>query len=128
MSDHGSRVSHPDFDSFHQDVVTPYNPLLLVKDFGSNGPIVTDPTIMTNADVPHLAMKGLIEEKNPFTGTDLSVDSKKDGVTIVRDVTLHQGFSLDLMTTTKCYESGAASWTVTGDITSKDNWKETKAE
>lgn len=128
VSDHGSRVSHPNFDSFHQDTVTPYNPLLLVKDFGSSGAIVTDPTLMTNADVPHLAMRGLFEEKNPYTGTDLSVDSKKGGVTIVRDVTLHQGFSLDLMTTTTCYESGASAWIVTGDITSKDNWKEVKAE
>jgi membrane-anchored protein YejM (alkaline phosphatase superfamily) len=128
VSDHGSRVGHPDFDDFHKDVVTPYNPLLLVKDFGSKGAIVTDPTLMTNADVPHLAMRGLIEEKNPFTGTDLSVDSKKEGVTIVRDVTLHQGFSLNLMTTTTCYDSGAPAWVVNGDITLKDSWKDSKAE
>lgn len=128
VSDHGSNVSHPDFDSFHEDVVTSYNPILLVKDFGAKGTLVTDATLMTNADVPHLAMKGLVEEKNPFTGNDLSVNSKKEGIMIVRDVTIHQGFSLNLMTTTTCYEKGAPDWIVTGDITLKGNWKEAKAE
>ncbi len=129
VSDHGSRVGHPDFDSFHKDVVTPYNPLLLVKDFNEREPLKTDAKLMTNADVPLLAMKGIIPDlKNPYTGNDLSGKEKEGGVTIVRDVTLHQGFSLDLTTTTTCYKSGAPAWVVAGDIALRDNWKEAKAE
>ncbi|MBO4687565.1 MAG: membrane protein insertase YidC [Clostridiales bacterium] len=45
-----------------------YNPVLLYKDFGSEGPWTYDDTFMTNADTPYLAMSGLIEDPvNPFT-------------------------------------------------------------
>ena len=46
-----------------------YNPLLMMKDFGASGELRTDTTFMTNADVPSLAMRGLIADPvNPFTG------------------------------------------------------------
>lgn len=45
-----------------------YNPLLLVKDFGSTG-FHTDKSFMTNADTPTLALDRLIEHPvNPFSG------------------------------------------------------------
>ena len=46
-----------------------YNPLLMIKDFDSHGEVTTDYTFMTNADVPVIAMNGLIDKPvNPFTG------------------------------------------------------------
>lgn len=54
-----------------------YNPLLLVKDFNSSGPLTTDPDFMTNADVPSLAFAGLIEDPvNPFTGKPINSEPK----------------------------------------------------
>lgn len=51
-------------------------PLLMVKDFNSTG-FVTSDTFMTHADVPTLAMEGLIQEpENPFTGKMISSDEK----------------------------------------------------
>jgi YidC/Oxa1 family membrane protein insertase len=60
-----------------------YNPVLLVKDFDSHGPLKTDMTFMTNADVPSLAVQGIIDNPvNPFTGKQLSTEAKENGVTI----------------------------------------------
>lgn len=62
------------------------NPLLLVKDFNSNDSLKTDYTFMTNADTPSLAFKDVIENPvNPFTGKQVSSDSKKDGVLVTTD-------------------------------------------
>jgi hypothetical protein len=59
-----------------------YNPLLLVKDFNRRGDPVTDMTFMTNADVPSLALKGIVDDPvNPFTGNRITMD-KKNGVYI----------------------------------------------
>jgi len=50
---------------FHVDH---FNPILLVKDFNAKGQLKTDMSFMTNADVPSLAMKKIIENPiNPFT-------------------------------------------------------------
>jgi hypothetical protein len=55
------------------------NPLLMVKDFNSQGEIKADETFMTNADVPLLAMKNQIDKPhNPFTGKMLTDEAKKE--------------------------------------------------
>jgi YidC/Oxa1 family membrane protein insertase len=60
-----------------------YNPLLLVKDFNRRGDPVTDMTFMTNADVPSLALKDIVDDPvNPFTGGKITMDHKKNGVYI----------------------------------------------
>ena len=57
-----------------------YNPLLLVKDYDSKG-FRTDRTFMTIADVPSIAMEGVIENPtNPFTGKLINQDRKEEGV------------------------------------------------
>lgn len=79
-SDHGYYVDQfPDLlfnpDSFQDDVIA-YNPLLLVKDFDSDI-FSTDSSFMTDADVPTLAVEGLINEPlNPFTGKLICNDAK----------------------------------------------------
>lgn len=51
-----------------------YNPVLMVKDFGSTG-FTTDESFMTNADVPYLATEGIIDNPvNPFTGHPITMD------------------------------------------------------
>lgn len=53
-----------------------YSPLLLVKDFNATG-FTTSETFMTNADVPTLAVTGVIENPvNPYTGNPISSEEK----------------------------------------------------
>ncbi|HAW15347.1 MAG TPA: hypothetical protein DCW41_01405 [Clostridiales bacterium] len=55
------------------------NPILLMKDFDSNDPWVTDEQFMTNADVPTMATSGVIDNPvNPFTGNPINNDAKFD--------------------------------------------------
>lgn len=58
-----------------------YNPLLLVKDFNAGtAPLVTDGTFMTQADVPALALSGVIQNPvNPFTGNPVNSSAKETG-------------------------------------------------
>ena len=59
------------------------NALLLYKDFYSNDDLKTDMTFMSNADVPTLALDGIVENPiNPFTGNPVNSDTKLDGVYI----------------------------------------------
>jgi hypothetical protein len=59
---------------FHVDH---FNPLLFVKEFNAKGEMKTDMNFMSNADVPSLAMKELIENQvNPFTGNTITTDRK----------------------------------------------------
>jgi len=59
------------------------HPILLVKDFNSQEPVQTDMTFMSNADVPTLALKDIVNNPvNPFTGKIVSNEAKKDGVYI----------------------------------------------
>jgi YidC/Oxa1 family membrane protein insertase len=86
VSDHGAGV-----DAHLADTPIPipgesrekYNPVLLVKDFNEHGDLKTDMTFMTNADVPVLALKDIINEPiNPFNGKPITVESKYDGAYI----------------------------------------------
>jgi YidC/Oxa1 family membrane protein insertase len=66
---------------FHVDQ---FNPFLLVKDFNAKGAMKTDMTFMTNADVPALAMKELIENPvNPFTGNAITTIGKKNNPQLI---------------------------------------------
>ena len=81
VSDHGyplwqfgklafKNISEEPFD------VQGVNPLLMVKDFGASG-FTVDDTFMTNADVPTIALEGIINDPvNPFTGKKINSDSK----------------------------------------------------
>lgn len=53
-----------------------YNCLLMVKDFDSTG-FTTDYTFMTNADVPTIALEGIVDDPvNPYTGNPINSDMK----------------------------------------------------
>jgi YidC/Oxa1 family membrane protein insertase len=50
------------------------NALLMVKDFNSSGQLNINNSFMTNADVPHIAVQGLVQNPvNPFTGKELPI-------------------------------------------------------
>jgi len=84
VADHGQRgISYVTKTSLPFPVEQ-FNPLLLVKDFNANGPMKTDMTFMTNADVPILAMKGLVENQvNPFTGNIITTNRKNNPLLIL---------------------------------------------
>jgi hypothetical protein len=67
-----------------------YNPLLMVKDFNSAGEIQTDNTFMSNADVPALALKDLIDDpRNPFTGNAINMDAKQKPLYVAMSGSIH---------------------------------------
>ena len=81
VADHGGLLgSFSDMvfgEDFREDAMG-YNPMLLVKDFGSTG-FMRDDTFMTNADTPTLAFEGLIADPvSPFTGKSINSDAKKE--------------------------------------------------
>ena len=81
----------------------------------------TDDSYMTNADVPALAMEGLIDDPvNPFTGNP--VEMRKDGpqtVTASIKCRLEQNKG-------NVFDTSDASWyeVTPGDIYDSSNWKE----
>jgi YidC/Oxa1 family membrane protein insertase len=65
---------------------TRYNPVLLVKDFGAEGKLSQNFDFMTNADVPLLALNGIVENPvNPWTNRPLSDKEKENGAFITNN-------------------------------------------
>lgn len=76
-SDHGYYMEQLADMRFGDWDLMAYNPLLLVKDFGSTE-FTVDDRFMTNADVPYLAAEGIVEELvNPMTGKPLDPSVKE---------------------------------------------------
>jgi YidC/Oxa1 family membrane protein insertase len=85
VSDHGTNLNAGIADT---ELTIPderregYNPVLLYKDFNSTGKLRTDMTFMTNADVPVLALDGVAQAINPFSGKSLRENPKAQGLYI----------------------------------------------
>ena len=98
VADHGKAVGSSgiyESESFkHEEfserlTAESYYPLLMVKDFNSEGFNISD-EFMTNADVPTLATQGLISNPvNPFTGKPINSDEKyaHDQIVIMSTIT-----------------------------------------
>lgn len=81
VSDHGNGNLNA-FDNLRKDGLNMqgYLPILLVKDFNTNGTITTSDEFMTNADVPSIVLKGIVEETvNPYTMHTIDSSLKNDG-------------------------------------------------
>ena len=79
VSDHGTNIDAMISDTelrIPNERRESYNPVLLFKDFNSKGKLKTDMSFMTNADVPVLALDGIAETINPFTGKSLRENPK----------------------------------------------------
>ena len=83
VADHAIRINHPNFEAFKDKNYSPegINPLFLVKDFDSNSTLVTDYSLMSNADTIYIATKDLpVDSKNPFTGKTFTQPDKSKGL------------------------------------------------
>jgi hypothetical protein len=86
VSDHGTINMNVEFP---ENIVFPggshlvsYTALLLAKDFDAHGVLAIDDSFMTNADVPLIALDGIVDSPvNPWTGKALS-SGKANGITL----------------------------------------------
>ena len=96
------------------------NPLLMVKDFGATEFSSSD-VFMTNADVPTLAVKDVIENpRNPFTGKTIDNKEKNAHPQLVTsslhwEITKYNGTTFDT--------SDGHWYSVHDDIFKEENWK-----
>lgn len=120
VSDHGRQLNlDSDFKLPDGTDKNSFYPLLMVKDFDSEG-FVTSEEFMTNADVPTLATEHIIENPvNPFTGKKIDSSEK----------TAHDQYII----ASKDWNTGDNSgytffpskwYSVHDDIWNPDNWKE----
>jgi YidC/Oxa1 family membrane protein insertase len=105
------------------DTIDPghYHPLLLFKDFNAQGTLSINNDFMTNGDVPTLLLQGIISHpKNPYTGKEITNESKKNGALICTcDIYMpYQNKSKYVFT-----PSDDEWWRVSGNIFKSENWK-----
>ena len=120
VSDHGNRIGVCDYLKLEDNLdIGLFNPLLLVKDFGASEFSVSD-VFMTNADVPSIAMDGIIENPtNPFTGASINMDAKKGKLY----VTASHNFAADNTRYTLDVSDGNWYKVTPGDIYDPVNWE-----
>jgi len=88
-ADHGLQLNHI-LKTSHPFNLDEVNPLLLFKDFDSQGPVKTDMTFMSNADIPFLAVNNQIEDAvNPWTGNRITNDEKQNPLYIAFSSGVH---------------------------------------
>jgi len=124
-SDHGADVNSGLFPQsynvpFAREI---YNPLLMFKDFNDSFSLKTDNSFMTNADVPSLAFKDIIENPvNPFTDNPVNDTSKKEIMYITTSVKW-----MPYEHNANTFKIASNEWyTVHTDIFNADNWQEVK--
>lgn len=122
-ADHGFYINQfPELlfnpDSYYDDTLA-YNPLLLVKDFDSDS-FTIDPVFMTNADVPTIAVEGLIANAtNPFTGKPINSDAKKASEQLI--TTCHE-YDPTTYSSFACTFPPSNWYSVHDDIFDLSNW------
>lgn len=121
VSDHGCIVDQMDNvylgEELNNDYLERYFPLLMVKDFNSDGFKISD-EFMTTADVPALAFDGTIEKPmNPFTGNAINSDAKGKE----QYITASENWNIKSNNGNTFKPS---QWyAVKGNIWNKDNWR-----
>ena len=129
VSDHGTSVGLFDNLIFYDVNAEWYNCLLMVKDFDATG-YKTDYTFMTNADVPTIALDGIIDDPtNPYTGNPIDSEPKNGDLYV--DYTLEVDESLWNPETnpgnTFVYADDCIWFKVVNqNIFDQNNWVETK--
>ena len=96
-----------------------YHPILMVKDFGGES-FTTSDEFMTNADVPMLALEGLVENPvNPFTGNPINDESK-----IAGDIKITTADNFDQSPGNIIDTESGVWYTIEGNnIFDKNSWK-----
>jgi len=121
-ADHGADINSGAFSNskqipFNREI---FNPLLLVKDFNADFSFKTDYSFMTNADVPSLAFKEIIQNPiNPFSKNPVS-DSYKTGNLFITTSDKWMPYEHNSNT----FKILPDEWyTVHSDIFNADNWQ-----
>jgi YidC/Oxa1 family membrane protein insertase len=121
-ADHGADVnsgvfSHSEKIPFAREI---FNPLLMVKDFDANFSLKTDNSFMTNADVPSIAFKDIIQNPvNPFTNNPIN-DASKQGIMYITTSAKWMPYEHNANT----FKISPDEWyTVHTDIFNADNWQ-----
>ncbi len=83
VSDHGADVYNNYLYSNNLSFVAYINPILMFKDFNSEGNIKINTNFMTIADTPYLATKHIDNAVNPFNNKIITNDYKNNGVNII---------------------------------------------
>ena len=98
------------------------NPVLLFKDYTTpeDKGVTTDDTFMTNADVPTMALEGIVEDPvNPFTGNPINSDRKKEGPIVVIGNKIEVNAETDMV-----FDDPSIPWySVHDDIFDPSNWE-----
>lgn len=119
VSDHGNPMEQIDPLMLENGAdLEHYFPLLMVKDFGAQEFTVCH-DFMTNADVPSLALQGLVENPvNPFTGKPISMAEKENHR---QYITMSYQWELEKQPENTFNPSRWAA--VKDNIWDKDNWE-----
>ena len=122
VSDHGYGLAQFDYmlmKNMEIDVES-CNPLLMVKDFGAQE-FNTSDKFMTNADVPTLAVSGVIDNPiNPFTGKAISDSEKTSHPQIL---TSSMNWEIKVNNGTVFDTSDGRWYSVHDNIFKEENWK-----
>lgn len=120
--DHGAKSLPDEFprtEKFETICPGDYNPVLMVKDFYSDGPLTVNDNFMTNADVPYLATMGMEKAVNPFTGNEIKTQKENGALVCTSRMFMpHHISSKYIFTPTEKNEW----WRVKNDIHDPDNW------
>ena len=122
-SDHGFDVhqfSYLEFPSVPVDAEQ-FNPVLLVKDFGAaSTPVAEDDSFMTNADVPTIALAGIVDDPvNHYTGNPVNSERKSEGPIVI----CGKKTGVDPESTTVIDDPEIPWYSVHDDIFEGSNWK-----
>lgn len=122
VSDHGAGSNQIEDLKFNNGDAMSYFPLLMVKDFGSKG-FEFNSQFMTNADVPALAVKDIIENPiNPFTSKRISMDDK------AREQFIIESSAYEFRYNTGEQFQSARWYGVKNNIWDKNNWRLAKED
>ena len=101
-----------------------FHPTLMVKDFGATGKLTFNRDFMTNADVPLIALEGILEKPlNPYSGKELKA-LKKDGIAVT---TSHAHMPKHNNKNTFIINDDQW-WSVKDNIFDSKNWKQLSPE
>jgi len=90
VSDHGRAVYNPLFDkqlfkrTRHKTSPAHFHNLMMIKDFNSHGKLRKKYDFVTTNDIPYLAMEGIVEGVNPYTGNKVEKREHKFPFTVYR--------------------------------------------
>lgn len=123
VSDHGFLVDNPELENNKNfnDIIR-LNALLMVKDFNSTGALKVNNTFKTTADVPIIAMDGIINNPiNPFTGNRINTNKEVKGTWVYTEPTIWMPKEY---TGNKPFVEESEFRFVKEDIFKEDNWSE----